>query len=121
MGVVKSALTNGRQHVLVEELSKSVALKVSNLEYEGRSVESLSVKELKELLKNYLVGGKLLNINMDIAKPERIALFESLETKGLVEALRRGDGRRLDENLERTANVSDQFREARIGRTTPER
>lgn len=52
VGIVKSGLTNGRQHVLVEELNKSVALKVSNLSYEPRSVDSLSVKELKKILKS---------------------------------------------------------------------
>lgn len=51
VGIVKSGLFNGRQHVLVEELSKSVALKVSNLSFEGRTVDSLSVKELKAILK----------------------------------------------------------------------
>ncbi|KAL3935429.1 MAG: hypothetical protein SGARI_002978 [Bacillariaceae sp.] len=45
----------------------------------------LEKKELKELLKNYMVGGKLLNVNTDIAKPERLELFERLEKKGLVE------------------------------------
>ncbi len=50
VGIVKSGLANGRQQVLVEELSKSVALKVSNLSFEGCPVESLSVKELKQIL-----------------------------------------------------------------------
>ena len=51
IGVVKSGLFNGRQHVMVEGLNKSVALKVSNMSWEGRSVDSLSVKELKTILK----------------------------------------------------------------------
>lgn len=50
VGIVKSGLANGRQHVLIDETSKSVALKVSNLSFEGRPVESLSVKELKQIL-----------------------------------------------------------------------
>ena len=51
IGVVKSGLFNGRQHVMVEGLNKSVALKVSNMSWEGRSLDSLSVKELKTILK----------------------------------------------------------------------
>ena len=51
VGIVKSALTNGRQQVYIEELSKSVALKVSNLKFESRTVDTLSVKELKQILK----------------------------------------------------------------------
>lgn len=52
VGVVNSGLASGRQQVLVEGMSKSVALKVSNLKYEGRSVESLSIKELKTILQS---------------------------------------------------------------------
>ena len=50
-GVVKSSVTDGRQHVYVEEIAKSVALKLENLKFESRSVESLSAKELKIILK----------------------------------------------------------------------
>lgn len=49
-GIVKSSSVNGRQHVYVEELSKSVALKGCNLKYEVREIDSLSVKELKTVL-----------------------------------------------------------------------
>jgi hypothetical protein len=49
--VVKSQLINGRQHVHIVDVDKSVALKPSNLRYESRTVESLSVKELKAILK----------------------------------------------------------------------
>ena len=50
-GVVKSGVTNGRQRVYIEALSKEVALKLSNMKYEERSVESFSAKELKAILK----------------------------------------------------------------------
>lgn len=52
LGVVKSKInSNGRQTVYVEELSKSVALKTSNLRYQPMEIDSLSVKDLKTLLK----------------------------------------------------------------------
>jgi hypothetical protein len=51
VGIVKSGVTNDRQHVYIDELAKSVGLKISNLKYQGRSVDSLSVKELKKVLK----------------------------------------------------------------------
>eukprot|EP00934_Nitzschia_sp_Nitz4_P006103 Nitzschia sp. Nitz4//scaffold121_size67750//34985//36457//NITZ4_006068-RA/size67750-processed-gene-0.18-mRNA-1//-1//CDS//3329534351//6093//frame0 len=51
-GVVKAELANGRQQVLVDNMDKAVALKVSNIKYEGRSLESLSVKELKKILES---------------------------------------------------------------------
>jgi hypothetical protein len=50
-GVIKSEATNGRQQVHLEDLNKNVALKVDNLKYEGREIATLSVKELKLLLK----------------------------------------------------------------------
>eukprot|EP00980_Cylindrotheca_fusiformis_P027963 scaffold22574_cov125-Cylindrotheca_fusiformis.AAC.16 len=50
VGVVKSGMTNGRYQVFIQDLAKSVALKSSNLRYEGRSAESLSIKELKTVL-----------------------------------------------------------------------
>jgi DNA-binding PadR family transcriptional regulator len=49
------------------------------------SRSKMEKKELKELLKNYLIGRKLLNINIDMAKPKRHQLFDSLEEQGLVE------------------------------------
>lgn len=54
-GCVKSALTNGRQHVYIDEDSKSVALKPANLKYEGKDIETLSAKELKAILRSKLV------------------------------------------------------------------
>lgn len=51
IGVIKSEATNGRQEVHLEDLNKDVALKVDNLKYEGREIATLSVKELKLLLK----------------------------------------------------------------------
>lgn len=51
-GVVRSALSSaGRHTVYIEELDKSVGLKPSNLMYEPIALESLSVKELKMVLK----------------------------------------------------------------------
>ena len=51
-GIVRSALSSaGRHTVYIEELDKSVALKPSNLKYEPITLESLSVKELKMVLK----------------------------------------------------------------------
>lgn len=40
----------GRQQVHVEELDKNVALKLANLSYQERQLDSLSVKELKKIL-----------------------------------------------------------------------
>jgi hypothetical protein len=50
-GIIKSEPTNGRQQVHLEDSNKNVALKVDNLKYEGREIATLSVKELKLLLK----------------------------------------------------------------------
>lgn len=50
VGVVKSGLTAGRQNVLLESSETPVALKVSNLSFEGRTLDSLSIKELKAIL-----------------------------------------------------------------------
>mmetsp|Transcript_104588 Transcript_104588/g.156640 ORF Transcript_104588/g.156640 Transcript_104588/m.156640 type:complete len:477 (-) Transcript_104588:1015-2445(-) len=50
IGVVTSALNNGRQSVQLELESKTVGLKPANLKFEGRSVDSLSIKELKKVL-----------------------------------------------------------------------
>ncbi|CAJ1961027.1 unnamed protein product [Cylindrotheca closterium] len=49
-GVVKGPLENGRHQVYVEDMSKTFALKPTNLKYEGRSASSLSIKELKAVL-----------------------------------------------------------------------
>ncbi|VEU34311.1 unnamed protein product [Pseudo-nitzschia multistriata] len=51
-GVVRSGLTDaGRHNVFIQDLDKSVGLKPSNLEYEPISLDDLSVKELKLILK----------------------------------------------------------------------
>jgi len=51
-GIVRSELsTAGRHTVYIEELDKSVGLKPTNLMYEPIALESLSVKELKMILK----------------------------------------------------------------------
>ena len=64
IGIVKSTLQNGRQHVLVEELSKSVALKPSNLAYEERPIQSLSTKELKVILQQkHVVDAELRGVD----------------------------------------------------------
>jgi hypothetical protein len=42
----------GRQQVFVEELNKTVALKVSNMKYQPRPLDSLSVKECKKILQS---------------------------------------------------------------------
>ena len=83
MGIVRSELTNGRQQVYLEDLSKSVALKLSNLQWEGISVETLSVKELKKILKSQntpdseLVGVDKRELQSKVANltdaPEEIA------------------------------------------------
>jgi hypothetical protein len=52
-GVVKSSLNAaGRYTVLVEDDGKTVSLKPANLHYQPRTVESLSIQELKLLLKS---------------------------------------------------------------------
>jgi hypothetical protein len=51
-GVIKSVPTNGRQQVHLEDSNNNVALKVDNLKYEGREIATLSVKELKLVLKH---------------------------------------------------------------------
>lgn len=53
VGIVQSSSLNeeGRQQVLVEELGKTVALKVANLQYQERPLDSLSNKELKNILR----------------------------------------------------------------------
>ena len=52
-GTVKSEFDadTGRQQVFVRSLSKTVALKLENLQYQERSVDSLSVGELKTILR----------------------------------------------------------------------
>lgn len=99
-GIVKSGLTSGRQHVFIEGLSKSVALKVSNLKYEGRTVESLSVKELKSVLRyknnvsdSQLRGADKVELQTRVSKlkgggPEKLAqwLAESTVTNSTATA-----------------------------------
>lgn len=54
IGIIQAGTLNdeGRQQVLVEELNKNVALKLSNLKYQEREIESLSIKELKSILRH---------------------------------------------------------------------
>jgi hypothetical protein len=54
IGVVQQSSLNseGRQMVFIEELNKTVALKLTNLKYEPRPATSLSNKELKAILRN---------------------------------------------------------------------
>jgi hypothetical protein len=53
LGVIKSGLSDaGRQTVYVHELKRSMNVKPINLVYEPRTVDSLSVKELKLLIQS---------------------------------------------------------------------
>ena len=54
VGVIQGGTLNdeGRQQVFVEELNKNVALKLSNLKYQEREIDSLSNKELKSILRH---------------------------------------------------------------------
>jgi hypothetical protein len=53
VGIVKSSISNaGRYSVHIEDANKTVGLKPINLRYEPRTVDSLSVKELKMILKS---------------------------------------------------------------------
>lgn len=52
VGVIQGPVNEeGRQSVFVEELDKTVALKLSNLKYQPRPLSSLSNKELKNILR----------------------------------------------------------------------
>eukprot|EP00957_Ditylum_brightwellii_P165118 12571704-Ditylum_brightwellii.AAC.1 len=56
-GTVKSILTaSGRQEVHVAEMNKTLALKPSNLQYQPKYINALSVKELKVVLGSKGVG-----------------------------------------------------------------
>jgi hypothetical protein len=52
IGVILGGLKDGRQQVHVEELGKNAALKLGNLSYQERELDSLSVKELKKILQH---------------------------------------------------------------------
>jgi hypothetical protein len=54
IGIVQQSALNseGRQQVFVEELDKTVALKLANLKYDPRPTASLSNKELKAILRS---------------------------------------------------------------------
>lgn len=54
VGIIQAGSINGegRQQVFVEALDKSVALKLTNLKYQERPLESLSNKELKSILRH---------------------------------------------------------------------
>eukprot|EP00586_Coscinodiscus_wailesii_P022784 CAMPEP_0172497216 /NCGR_PEP_ID=MMETSP1066-20121228/96734_1 /TAXON_ID=671091 /ORGANISM="Coscinodiscus wailesii, Strain CCMP2513" /LENGTH=485 /DNA_ID=CAMNT_0013269855 /DNA_START=55 /DNA_END=1509 /DNA_ORIENTATION=+ len=51
-GIVSSSSVNkdGRQTVHIPELNKTVSLKLCNMVYEGRSIDSLSIREMKTVL-----------------------------------------------------------------------
>jgi hypothetical protein len=52
IGIVQGPLNSeGRQSVYVEGLNKTVALKMANLQYHPRDLDSLSIKELKTVLR----------------------------------------------------------------------
>lgn len=51
-GIIQGPLREGRQQVYVEELDKTAAFKVANLHYVERPVESLSNKEIKQILRH---------------------------------------------------------------------
>lgn len=51
VGTVRSDLTNGRHTVFVDDAKRTVGIRPENLSYEPRTVESLSVRELKLVLK----------------------------------------------------------------------
>jgi hypothetical protein len=50
VGVIKSKLTDERQQVLLIQSGKTLGIRPMNLKYEPRSVNSLSISELKTLL-----------------------------------------------------------------------
>ena len=50
IGVVTSALTDGRQSVVLATTQRTVRLKPSTMKFAGRTIASLSVKELKKLV-----------------------------------------------------------------------
>jgi hypothetical protein len=80
VGIVRSGLTRGRQQVYIEELSKSVALKLSNLKLEGRSIDTLSVKELKTILKSKNVSdSELTGIDISDLKSKLSSWTDSPE------------------------------------------
>lgn len=77
VGIVRSPLgTNGRHHVELEG-GKSYNLKPSNLEYEERTAESLSIKELKAVLSHKNVDDSLIRGS---DKSELLLLLETDST-----------------------------------------
>lgn len=56
VGIVRSGPSNGRQTIYVEDVNRTVGIKVGNLCYEPRTLESLSVRELKLVLKSKTHG-----------------------------------------------------------------
>ena len=52
LGIVRSEMNDaGRYSVFIKDENKTVGLKPTNLQYESRTVDSLSAKELKMVLK----------------------------------------------------------------------
>jgi hypothetical protein len=78
-GVVQSAISgDGRQNIRV--MNKIVALKTSNLKYEERPVDSLSVTELKTILqKKNVADAELIGVDKSELKTRVSALTASLE------------------------------------------
>ncbi|KAL3931895.1 MAG: hypothetical protein SGBAC_011097 [Bacillariaceae sp.] len=76
-GVVKGPLKDGRHQVYVEDKSKTFALKVANLKYKGRSASSLSIKELKAVLKSKNVS------DADLTGVDKLDLESKVSDLGL--------------------------------------
>jgi hypothetical protein len=78
IGVIKSDLSSAdRQTVFIPQLDRSVGLKPSNLRYEPRTLESLSVKELKMILKKKNNDGELVGMDKSDLRSEVTKLMSS--------------------------------------------
>jgi hypothetical protein len=78
IGVIKSDLSSADRHtVFIPQLDRSVGLKPSNLRYEPRTLESLSVKELKMILKKKNNDGELVGMDKSDLRTEVTKLMSS--------------------------------------------
>lgn len=78
IGVIKSDLSSADRHtVFIPQLDRSVGLKPSNLRYEPRTMESLSVKELKMILKKKNNDGELVGMDKSDLRDEVTKLMSS--------------------------------------------
>jgi hypothetical protein len=78
IGVIKSDLSSAdRYTVFIPQLNRSVGLKASNLRYEPRTLESLSVKELKMILKKKNNDGELVGMDKSDLRAEVTELMSS--------------------------------------------